>query len=67
LKLLTETKETGFVRLEPVAYPVALKVVTEPKISSITPTLIAPALIPRTQATKAERNNWARIESCGEN
>jgi hypothetical protein len=47
LKLLAEPKETGFVPLEPVAYPVALKVVSEPSVSFVTPTLVTPTLIPR--------------------
>jgi hypothetical protein len=54
LKLLTETKETGFVPLESVAYPVALKVVSEPSASSITPTLVTPTLIPRETAKPKE-------------
>jgi hypothetical protein len=53
LKLLTETKETGFVPLEPVVSPVALEFVPEPTVSFITPALITPTLIPRTQVTKA--------------
>jgi len=52
MKLITETKPTGFVRLEPIVSPVALEIPVEPTVPLITPALITPTLTPRIQTVK---------------